>query len=60
MIIISKPSVADPGRLSRIPDPIFPFGIPNPIFPIRDHGPRVDKNHKIQEFKYFLPKKTQK
>jgi hypothetical protein len=50
-------SVANPGCLSRIPDPTFyhpgsriqPVSIPDP-------GSR----NRIKEFKYFNPKKTQK
>jgi hypothetical protein len=43
-------SVADPGRLFRIPDPIFS---------IPDHGFRVKKSRiriRIKEFKYFNSK----
>jgi hypothetical protein len=43
-------SVADPGCLSRIPDPTFSIPDPNCLHP----GSRI----RIKEFKNFNPKKT--
>jgi hypothetical protein len=45
-------SVADPGCLSRIPDPTFSIQDPNCLHP----GSRI----LIKEFKYFNPKKGKK